>query len=72
MSASDAEVYMYEPRGRNKILKIRIKGTTFTGHPCRTTWGNTIRMISYILFFYHKLGVDLSGDCLEAKCFANS
>lgn len=72
MTDSKAEVFMYEPRGRRKVLKIGIRGTTFTGHPCRTTWGNTIRMISYICYFLYKMGVDLSGDELNQKCFENS
>lgn len=28
-------------------MKGTITGTTFTGHPTRTTFGNTMRMIYY-------------------------
>jgi hypothetical protein len=25
---------------------MRLKGTVFSGHPTRTSWGNTMRMVS--------------------------
>jgi len=28
-----------------KFLKLKVKGTVFSGHPSRTTWGNTYRII---------------------------
>jgi hypothetical protein len=33
-----------------KALYARIIGTTFTGHPTRTTLGNTLRSIAYNLY----------------------
>jgi len=33
-----------------KSLELRgeVEGTVFSGHPTRTTWGNTLRVLSYI------------------------
>lgn len=33
-----------------QIYKIRIQGTTFSGHPTRTTLGNTLRTLSFVTF----------------------
>jgi hypothetical protein len=43
---------MYYPGTYKKCKAIyaRIKGTTFTGHPTRTTLGNTLRTIAYNLY----------------------
>lgn len=32
---------------REKLLGFKITGTTFSGHPTRTTLGNTLRSITY-------------------------
>jgi len=29
-------------------LAGEVRGTVFSGHPTRTTWGNTLRVLSYI------------------------
>ena len=48
------------------MFKGRIRGTTFTGHPTRTTGGNTLRGITYTLFVKSKVSVNAvqwnSGD----------
>ena len=36
--------------GRRPMMKGKLRGTTFTGHPMRTTFGNTIRVMSYVRF----------------------
>jgi hypothetical protein len=36
---------------------MRVIGTTFSGHPTRTTLGNTLRVIFYHLFALYKTGV---------------
>lgn len=46
----DAFFTMYYPKTRKKLLQGQIKGTTFTGHPVRTTFGNTMRMYYYTNF----------------------
>jgi hypothetical protein len=46
---------MYYAQSRKKLLMLKglIKGTTFTGHPTSTTWGNTIRSYLYLEYFLH-------------------
>lgn len=34
-----------------------IKGTTFSGHPTKTTLGNTFRSICYALFYLYLAGI---------------
>lgn len=39
----------------NNVTKKReisgtVKGTVFSGHPTRTTWGNTLRVLGYIFY----------------------
>lgn len=35
-------------------MKGLLNGTTFTGHPTRTTFGNTLRMLFYTRFILSK------------------
>jgi hypothetical protein len=51
------------------IAKWKLKGTVFSGHPSRTTLGNTLRVIMYNRFYCHEAGlkkeefhVAVSGD----------
>lgn len=46
-------------RSRNKLkyLSATIKGTTFTGHPTRTTDGNTKRMYYYTAYLAAKANI---------------
>jgi len=39
-----------------KKIELRgvVKGTVFSGHPTRTTWGNTLRVLSYIEYIISK------------------
>jgi hypothetical protein len=38
-------------------MKYTIKGTTFSGHPTRTTFGNTMRVLLYAGFVAHKANI---------------
>lgn len=45
----------YEVDGKTKILyEIDINGTTYSGHPTRTTLGNTLRTLSYVCYLIYK------------------
>jgi len=33
-----------------RLFKGKLRGTVFSGHPTRTTWGNTLRVLSYAHF----------------------
>lgn len=39
------------------MLNVMIEGTTFTGHPTSTTFGNTNRMFFYTKFICKKAGI---------------
>lgn len=49
-------------RSRNKLkyLSATIRGTTFTGHPTRTTDGNTKRMYYYTAYLATKANIPSS------------
>jgi len=52
---------MFYP-GTNKrriMMKGKIEGTTFTGHPSRTTFGNTERMVYYCYYICTKAGIPI-------------
>ncbi len=56
---------MVEPttsRSKHKIkyFTAEIRGTTFTGHPTRTTLGNTLRMMFYTKFLAYKANVEIA------------
>jgi hypothetical protein len=38
-----------------RLYSLEIKGTTFSGHPTRTTLGNSMRTLSYCLYMYWKI-----------------
>jgi hypothetical protein len=43
------------------LYSLNIIGTTFSGHPTRTTLGNSLRVLFYILFLLKvKIGLDWS------------
>jgi hypothetical protein len=50
---------MYYPKSNKKriMMKAKLTGTTFTGHPCRTTFGNSCRMMFYTMFICMKAGI---------------
>jgi hypothetical protein len=48
-----ANFNMYYPKSRKKLMTGSIEGTTFTGHPLRTTLGNTLRMFFYTRYAMH-------------------
>lgn len=52
-----ARVTMFYPGTKRKMLEAKVKGTTFTGHPYCTTFGNTLRMWSYVSFICEKAGI---------------
>lgn len=39
------------------LFKGKLKGTVFSGHPTRTTWGNTLRVLSYAHFIKDLAGI---------------
>jgi len=39
------------------MFTAKLKGTTFTGHPTSTTFGNTWRMFFYAMFIADQLGI---------------
>lgn len=41
---------MKYPRSDRVMIVAKILGTTFTGHPVRTTFGNTLRMMFYTMY----------------------
>lgn len=45
----------------NYICNV-IKGTTFSGHPTKTTLGNTLRSICYAHYYLHCAGITKSWD----------
>jgi len=45
-------------------LKGTVKGTVFSGHPTRTTWGNTLRVLSYIKYL-------MRNSNKEYECFVS-
>lgn len=42
---------------RTKFVDGKFSGTVFSGHPTRTTLGNTLRVILYFRFMLHESGV---------------
>ena len=45
----------YKRKNKNTMMKGKFKGTVYSGHPTRTTFGNTIRLIALIKFLKHKI-----------------
>jgi len=43
--------------GKVKVLKAVIRGTVFSGHPTRTTFGNTLRVIFYLKYAFYLAGI---------------
>jgi len=58
--------------GKRKVafLKGTLHGTVFSGHPTRTTFGNSLRVILYKRYIMHKAGITdyllyvVGDDCL--------
>jgi hypothetical protein len=50
---------MMYPGTSRIMIKGVMRGTTFTGHPLRTTLGNTLRMYFYTSFICNKAGIDM-------------
>lgn len=55
LNAEEVSVRMKYPYSSKVMLKAKIRGTTFTGHPTRTTFGNTLRMRAYVSLIIKKL-----------------
>ncbi len=43
---------------RRRLLQAQIYGTVSSGHPTRTTFGNTLRVIHYYKFILHEANID--------------
>lgn len=41
----------------NRLFVATINGTVTSGHPTRTTFGNTLRVILYYEFIFYELGI---------------
>lgn len=41
----------FVPEPEKDWIGIHVNGTTFSGHPTRTTLGNTLRQILYAFFY---------------------
>lgn len=39
------------------LYVVVVTGTTFSGHPTDTTWGNSINQVMYVLFTMYISGV---------------
>ena len=48
-------------------LAIPIDGTTFSGHPTRTTLGNTLRSLCYMYYYLEEAG--LEEPWINPSCF---
>lgn len=49
--------YMTINKKRRKVIKAKILGTVSSGHPTRTTFGNTLRVIHYYKYALFKAGI---------------
>jgi hypothetical protein len=50
--------YMKDMNGKRfAFLTGKFNGTVFSGHPTRTTLGNSIRVILYLRFVLYKAGI---------------
>jgi len=38
---------------KKKVLSAQLCGTVFSGHPTRTTFGNTLRVIFYLKYSFY-------------------
>jgi hypothetical protein len=43
--------------GYRKFFRAKIYGTVTSGHPTRTTFGNTLRVILYYSYLFEKAGI---------------
>jgi len=66
MMKMEAKMKMYSGNGKHRfiLLEMIMKGTTFSGHPTRTSLGNGLRVIMYHLYALYKAGINLY-DLLE-------
>jgi len=71
--ASSTQFYISYKRGGTytRVVNGKIRGTTFSGHPTRTTLGNSLRVYLYARFVAHRAGVKIgtivAGD--DVLCF---
>lgn len=40
-------------KSKIKLFSGKVKGTVFSGHPTRTTFGNTLRVITFVKFILY-------------------
>lgn len=43
---------------RRRIMSGKINGTVFSGHPTRTTFGNSMRVYLYTKFILYRVGIN--------------
>jgi len=51
------KAYVIGLDGKTKVVSVTIQGTVFSGHPTRTTFGNTLRVIFYIRYALYLSGI---------------
>lgn len=51
------EISSFNPKDINEWFCLPLKGTTFSGHPTRTTLGNTFRSLLYMFFYLEEAGL---------------
>jgi len=44
--------------GHNKVFSLTLNGTVTSGHPTRTTFGNSLRVILYYQYIFEKAGIE--------------
>lgn len=49
---------IFRSRDEDCVFRYVLDGTTFSGHPTKTTLGNTLRSILYTSFFCKAAGVE--------------
>lgn len=61
---------MSKDRSVQEKTTFYLRGTTFSGHPTRTTLGNTLRTILYTKFYLRDIGhqVVVAGDDCVVFC----
>lgn len=73
------DIYVQSPKIGKKYFgkdmpSLSIRGTTYSGHPTRTTLGNTLRSISYYTMLMKDEGIDpkmiAAGD--DVCCFVKA
>lgn len=63
-SGSDSRSRAERDWGNAELVPFHVKGTTFSGHPTKTTFGNSLRSILYFEFVLQ--GINLAPKLMAA------